>query len=162
MDELDLSLKPRLVMTAEALQGCTPWLARALWLFSYQRCVKVTPRLAHVIVSTRRLWWLRQVRVIGFGEVSHIVLRALPAPTLSLWRYLSDAGPASALFLISLALKDASEVQLFTVWQAQPRQRDWLDRLAGSDPDDGRIGDEAAGELVALLRRYIGVPIGSH
>ena len=162
MDELDLSLKPRLVVTAEALRGCTPWLARALWLFSYQRCVVVSSRLAHIIVSTRRFWWLRQARVIGFDQVSHIVFRALPVPTLSLWRYLSEVGPASAFFLISLALKDASEVPLFTVWQAQPRQRDWLDRLAGSDPDDGRIGDEAACEIVALLRRYIGVPIGSH
>lgn len=162
MDQLDLSITPRLVATAERLQGCTPWLTRALSLFSYQRCISVSPRLAHLIVSTRRLWWLRRVRVIGFDEVSHIVFRALPVPTLSLWRYLRDEGPESAFFLISLALKDAREVALFTVWQAQPRRRDWLDRLAGSDPDDGRIGDEAAGEIVGLLRRYIGVPIASH
>jgi hypothetical protein len=162
MDELDLSLTPRLSATAEALQGCTPWLARALWLFSYERCVTVSPRRAHVIVSTRRLWCLRSTRVVSFEQVSHIVFRALPVPTLSLWRYLSDAGPTSAFFLISLALKDASEVSLFTVWQAQPRRQDWLDRLAGCNVDDVRVGDEAAGEIVALLRRYIGVPIGSH
>jgi hypothetical protein len=162
MDELDLSLRPRLTATAQALQGCTPWLARALWLFSYERCVTVNAQLAHIIVSTRRFWWLRQTRVIGFDQVSHIVFRALPLPTLGLWRYLSDAGPTSAFFLISLALKDASEVALFTVWQSQPRPHDWLDHLAGSDTDDSGIGDEAACEIVALLRRYIGVPIGSH
>jgi hypothetical protein len=68
----------------------------------------------------------------------------------------------SALFLISLALKEPDEeLPLFTVWEQQPLESDWLDRLAGDRAGGNDIGDEAAGRVVALLREFIGVPIAS-
>jgi hypothetical protein len=161
-----LRVTPRFDIGADRLHGCTPWFARMLWLFSFGRCVTVNRRLSHVIISTRQLWLWRQVRVIRFDQVSHIVYRAQAIPSLNLWRYVSldDSDTSdSAFFLISLALKDGnSELPLFTVWEQQPRSSDWLDRLAGTRANEQEIGDEAAGAVVDLLRKYIGVPIAGH
>ena len=154
-------LAPDFEVSADRLHGCTPWLARLLWLFSYCRCVTVSRRLSHLIVSTRRLWWWRNVRLIRFDQVSRIVYRAEEIPTLNFWRYLSFNWDLSdsALFLISLALKDSTELFLFTVWEQQPRTSDWLDELAGNRAEAPEVGDEAATTVVELLRKYIGVPV---
>lgn len=160
-----LYLSPKLEVSADRLHGCTPWLARLLWLFSYCRCVTVSPRLSHLIISTRRLWWWHNVRLIRFDQVSRIVYRAQTIPTLNFWRYFSfdDSAIAdSALFMISLALKDEEELALFTVWEQQPLAPDWLDELAGDHAEAPELGDEAAGTVVELLRKYIGVPIREH
>ena len=158
-----LSLAPTFQITADRLHGCTPWLARLLWLFSYARCVTVNRGSSHIIIVTRWLWLWRKVRMLRFDQVSRIVYRAQAVPSLDVWRYLSlessDASD-SAFFLISLALKDGGEeLPLFTVWEEQPEPRDWLDELVGDQTDEHRIGDEAAGTVVELLQKYIGVPI---
>ncbi len=155
-----LHLAPVLRVDADRLQGCTSPLVRLLWLFSYGRCVSVNRTLRHVIISTRRAWWWRRSRVVAFDEVSRIIYRAQALPALSPLRYLSaDAGSDSALFLISLGLKSNQELPLFTVWEEQPRTPDWLDRLAGTAPDEPRLGDESAGHVVELLQSYIGAPL---
>ena len=157
-----LYLAPTFKISAGRLHGCTHWLARLLWLFSYCRCVTVERRLRRLTISTRRLWLWRKDRRIRFDQVLRIVYRAQRIPSLNVLRYLSlsDSDTSdSALFLISLALKDTDEeLALFTVWEQQPRDSDWLDVLSGNRtvPD---IGDEAAGAIVELLQQYIGVPV---
>lgn len=160
-----LFLAPKLEISPDRLHGCTPWLMRLLWLFSYRRCVTVSRRLSHLIISTRRLWLWHKTRLIRFDQVSRIVYRAQEIPTLNFWRYLSfdDSEISdSALFMISLALKDGTEEPLFTVWEQEPLPGDWLDALAGEPATAAEIGDEAAGTVVELLRRYMGVPIRGH
>jgi hypothetical protein len=97
--------------------------------------------------------------------VSRIVYRAQSIPSLSFWRYLSlsDSDISdSALFMISLALKDGEELPLFTIWEQQPWPSDWLDDLAGDRADAVEVGDEAGGRVVDLLRKFIGVRIAGH
>jgi hypothetical protein len=138
-------------------------LARLLWLFSYCRCVTVSRPLQHLVISTRRIWFWRKVRRIRFDQVSRIVYRAQAIPSLSIWRYLSldnSDTSDSALFLISLALNDGvEEVHLFTIWEQQPQSGDWLDGPAGEVRGGEDIGDEAAGNVLELLHKYLGVPI---
>jgi hypothetical protein len=161
-----LSLAPILEVSADRLHGCTSWLARLLWLFSYARCVTVNRRSSRITIATRRLWLWRTVRRIRFDQVSRIVFRAQAIPSLDVWRYLSldnSDTSDSAFFLISLALKDsAEELALFTVWEEQPEAGDWLGGLAGGDAEAPAIGDEVAGTIVELLRSYLGVPIAGH
>jgi hypothetical protein len=161
-----LSLAPSFEVSTDRLHGCTSWLVRLLWLFSYARCVTVSRGSNHVIIATRRLWLWRTVRLIRFDQVSRIVYRAQAIPSFSVWRWLSldnSDTSDSALFLISLALKDrGEELPLFTIWEEQPQTGDWLDRLAGDRVDAPEIGDEAAGSVVDLLREYLGVPIAGH
>lgn len=119
--------------------------------------------MRHLVISTRRLWFWRTVRRIRFDQVSRIVYRAQAIPSLSIWRYLSldnSDTSDSALFLISLALKDGvEEVHLFTIWEQQPQNGGWLDGAAGEAPGAQEIGDEATGNVVELLHKYLGVPI---
>jgi len=160
-----LALAPRFSITADRLHGCTPWLARMLTLFSYGRCVSINKRLGHLIVSTQRLWFSQRVRVINFDRISHIVFRAQALPSLAPWRYLEDSDAFSsgwAFFVVALALKDeAEEVQLFTVWQSQPRSPDVFDRLAGDSDIDTDVGDEAAQKLIELLTDMTGARVGN-
>jgi len=131
-------------------------LARLLWLFSYMRSVDIDRNRRRITVRTIWLWILRSERVIGFDQVRRIVCQA---------QELSE----SALFSISLALADGGQLQLFTVWEQQPRERDWLDgledgleELAGERRTEPRVGDEAAVSIIDLLREYLGVPIARH
>lgn len=158
----ELALAPQFTVSADRLQGRTPWLAQLLWLYSYCRSVIVDRRLQHLVISTRRCWFISQVRCVPFSDVNRIVYRGQRIPSLSLWRYLLDSDPSdSAIFLISLALKQGRELPLFTVWQRQSVTPDWLQRLAGEVPTH-EIGDEAAGNIVELLHRFIGVPVAQH
>ena len=43
-----------------------------------------------------------------------------------------------------------------------PRERDWLDKLAGVPDTDGLIGDESPRAIVEILHEYLRVPISSH
>ena len=157
-------LVPKLNVTPDRIQGCAPLLVRMLTLFSFSRCVAVNRRLRHVIIESRHLWLWRRTRVVSFDRIARIEYRAQAVPALSPWRYLSlsESGHSdSALFFISLVLEnDGGEFLLFTVWERQPRERDWLDRLAGVPREAPRIGDESAGRIVALLRDYLDVPVG--
>jgi hypothetical protein len=163
-----LRVAPKIEVTEHSLHGCTPWLPRLLWLFSYCRCVKVDRQRERVVVTTRQLWWWERVRTIAFDQVSHIVYRAQALPSLSLWRYFTDSDAStSAFFLISLALKsDSSELPLFMVWEEQPSAPGWLDRLAdglaGTRENPYRVGDESSRAIVETLREFLSVPISSH
>jgi hypothetical protein len=155
-----LALTPRFAISSDRLSGCTPWVARLFTLFSYGRCIAVNKRLGHLIVSTRRFWFAQDARVINFDHISHIVYRAQALPSLAPWRYLTDDDAFSsgwAFFVVALALKDDEEVQLFTIWQAPPREPDTLDRLAGDDDIGQDIGDEVAGRFVEALSKMTGV-----
>lgn len=159
-----LYLAPNLEVSADRLHGCTPWPVRLVWLFSFCRCVTVSRRLNHLIITTRWLWLWRKSRLIRFDQVSRIIYRAQAIPSLSIWRYLSLDGSAlsdSALFMISLALKHSEEeLPVFTVWEEQPTgESDWLDELAGERAATPEIGDEAADSVVELLQKFIGVRI---
>lgn len=155
-------LVPTLEVTSDRIRGCTPWLARALMLFSSSRCVAVNRHLRHVIVETRSFWFWRHSQVVSFNRIARIVFRAqrMPGFRVSLSGSEDDGGE-SAAFFIGLALKGPpDELPLFTVWQRQPRPHDLLDKLAGVPDESGRLGDEHAVRIVALLRDYLGVPIG--
>ena len=158
-----LSVAPHFELSTERLHGCTPWLARILWLFSYCRCVTVSRSLSQLVIRTRWLWVWRQIRIIRFEQVSRIIFRAQAIPTLDFWRYLSlGSAPTSdsALFLISLALKGSTEeLPLFTIWEQQPDEGDALDDPAADPVQAAEIGDEVAGRVVTLLSKYIGVRV---
>jgi hypothetical protein len=157
-------IAPRIDIAADSIHGCTPWVVRVLWLFAFCRCVTVDRRLQNVIVSTRRFWWWTRMRVVRFEQIERVAYRAQAVPVLAPWRYLSlkETGHFdSALFFISLVLvDDGAELPLFTVWERQPREHDWLDRLAGVPQAAPRIGDESAGRIVALIREYLGLSAG--
>jgi hypothetical protein len=151
-----LSLVPHIEVSTERLRARTALLAQALWLFSYERRVTVDRSARRVTIGTRRLWAWSTTRVVRFDDIARIVYRCVAPPSAD-----------SALFLISLALRSEHvELPLFTVWEEQPREPDFLDRLdelaTGAPADPGRIGDEAAGGVVALLREYIGAPVAAH
>jgi hypothetical protein len=137
------------VVTAEDshLRGQTGWLVRLLCLFSYVRSVDIDRNRRRITVRTIWLWIFRREQVIDFEQVRRIVCQAQGMPS------------ESALFLISLALEGGRELPLFTVWEQQPRERDWLDKLAGEPRSDLRVGDEAAVSIIDLLREYLCVPI---
>jgi len=156
-----LALTPRFLISADRMHGCTPWLARLFTLFSYGRCVSINKNLKHLVVATRKFWISQDVRIINFDRISHIVYRAQSLPSLAPWRYLADADAYRsgwAFFIVALALKDDDqEVQLFTIWQAPPRESDLLDRLAGDSDLDQDVGDEAATRLIESLSSMTGV-----
>ena len=165
-----VTIAPNVEVQTDSVHACTPWLARLLWLFSYCRCVTVQRQLQRVVISTRWLWFWQRVRVVPFDRISRIIYRAQRLPNLAFWRYLSlaDSDPSeSAFFLISIGLKSDShgysdELSLFTVWEDLPRERDWLDKLAGVPDNDGLIGDESPRAIVEILHEYLRVPISSH
>ena len=167
-----LRIAPNIEVKSDRVSGCTPWIAQLLVLFFYNRTVTVDRGRRHVVVTTRWFWLMQSMQTIPFDRVARIIYRAQGMPSLSLFRYLSmrdtDACD-SAFFIISIAIKDAAEDKrahheliLFTVWEQQPRDRDWIDRLAGIRTNPNRLGDETSGAIVAILHEYLGVPIASH
>ena len=141
------------VVTAEEnhLRGETGWVVRLLGLFSYMRSVDVDRNRARITIRTAWLWIFRSERVIGFDQVQRIICQVQ-----------TNLPSDFALFFISLALADGRELPLFTVWEQQPRERDWLDELAGQPRTDRVVGDEASVSIINLLREYVGVPIARH
>jgi hypothetical protein len=166
-----LRIAPNIEVQGDRVSGSTPWLAQLLVLFFYCRSVTVDRGRQRVLVTTRWFWILQFPQSIPFNRVARIIYRAQGMPSLSPYRYLSlrDTDVCdSAFFLISIAIKDAAEdrrahkeLTLFTVWEQQPRQRDWIDKLAGIRTNT-RIGDETSGAIVDILHEYLGVPIASH
>jgi hypothetical protein len=140
-------------VTAEEnhLRGQTGWVVRLLGLFSYMRSVDVDRNRARITIRTAWLWIFQKDRVIGFDQVRRIVCQVQ-----------TNLPSDFALFFISLVLLDGREFPLFTVWEQQPRERDWLDKLAGQPRTDLLVGDEASVSIIDLLREYLGVPIARH
>jgi hypothetical protein len=167
-----LRVTPKIEVTSDQVQGNTPWLAQLVVLFAYRRSVLIDRRRQLVLVTTRWLWFWKVTRTIPFERVSRIIYRAQGLPSLSPMRYVSLGSwdwYDSAFFLISIGIKGAvddrhtrDELTLFSVWQQQPRQPDWLDKLAGVRENAYSIGDESAGAIVKVLREYLGVPVASH
>jgi hypothetical protein len=166
-----LRIAPKIEVKGDRVSGCTPWLAQALVLFFYNRAVIVDRHRRHVLVATRWFWLWQVTRTIPFDRIARIVYRAQGMPSFSPYRYLSIRNTDlcdSAFFFISIAVKDSAqdrrahdELGLFTVWEQQPRDRDWIDQLAGINTNT-RIGDETSGAIVDILHEYLGVPISSH
>jgi len=145
-----LSLAPLLSIDEDRISASTHPLARALWLFSYVRRVEIDCQRRRVTIATTRLWFMHKIRVVPFERIDRIICCGQGMPTLS--------GSETAIFLISLGLKGGdADLELFTILEQQPD--DWLDRIAAANPNEVRIGDEAAVKLVGLLHRYLGVPI---
>jgi hypothetical protein len=167
-----LRIAPNIEVESDRIHGCTPVLAQLLLLFSCSRSVTVDRRRRHVRVANRWLWFWERVQTIPFDRVARIVYRAQGVPSLSPYRYLSPLSSDlcdSAFFLISIAVKDAAEdkraheeIILFTVWEQQPRESGWIDKLAGIRVDPRRIGDETSGAIIGILHEYLGVPVASH
>jgi hypothetical protein len=164
-----LHIAPRIEVTADRVWGSTAWVAQLLVLFSYKRSVLVDRRRQDVRITTRWFWFWNTERRVPFACVGRLIYRAQGLPSLSFTRYLSSDMWTSAFFLIAIAIKESpedkrahEEITLFSVWEQQPRELDWLDRLAGVRPDPPRIGDESAGAIVDVLREYLRVPIMSH
>jgi hypothetical protein len=166
-----LHIAPKIDVKSDRISGCTPWVAQLLVLFFYSRAVTVDRRRQRVIVTTRWFWIWTVERTIPFNRVARIVYRAQGLPSFSLARYLSLQNSDvcdSAVYYISIAIKDAAEdkrahteLTLFSVWQQQPRDPDWVDKLAGIRTNT-EIGDETSGAIVDILHEYLGVPIASH
>jgi hypothetical protein len=168
-----LRIAPNIEVGSDRVHGCTPWVAQLLVLFLYSRCVTINRRSQQVLVATRWFWFWQSERTIPFNRVSHIIYRAQAVPSASPFRYLSllpNSGTSdSAFFLIGIAIKAAAEdrrssdeLTLFSVWEQQPRERNWVDRLAGIDQDSRSTGDECSGAIVDILHEYLEVPIASH
>jgi hypothetical protein len=166
-----LRIAPNIEVRGDRVSGCTPWLAQLLVLFFYRRSVVVDRRRRRVLVTTRWFWILQYPQIIPFDRIARIIYRAQGLPSLSPYRYLSLRNTDvcdSAFFLISIAIKDAAEdrrarreLTLFSVWEQQPRDRDWIDALAGIRTNT-RVGDETSGAIVDILHEYLGVPVASH
>jgi hypothetical protein len=166
-----LRIAPNIEVKGDRLSGATPWLAQLLVLFFYCRSVTVDRRRQEIRVTTRWFWMLQFPQTLPFNRIARIVYRAQGLPSFSLFRYLSPRNTDacdSAFFLISIAIKDdaadrraSRELTLFTVWEQQPRESGWIDRLAGIRTST-RIGDETSGAIVDILHEYLGVPIASH
>ncbi len=167
-----LHVAPKIQVSSDQLQGSTAWLAQLLVLFAYSRSVLIDRRRQVVRVTTRWFWFWNTTRSIPFELVSRIIYRAQGLPSLSPMRYLSQRSwdpYDSAFFLISIGIKNSAddkfardELTLFSVWEQQPTEPDWLDRLAGVRSNPYSIGDESAGAIVDILREYLRVPIASH
>lgn len=167
-----LRVAPRIAVSADRVQGSTAWAARLLVLFAYCRHVTIDRGRQMVKVTTQWLWLWKVERTIPFDRVSRIIYRAQGVPSLSLRRYVFGRDTDvcdSAFFLISIAIKATAnerhareELALFSVWEQQPREPDWIDRLAGVRTNLNRVGDETSGVIVEVLREYLGVPIASH
>lgn len=167
-----LSVAPKVEVKADQVHGCTAWLARLLVLFAYCRWVTIDRARREVRVTTRWFWLSNSERVIPFDRVDRIIYCAQGLPSLSPLRYLSlqtsDLSD-SAVFIISIAIKSTAddryareELTLFSVWEQQPRESDWIDRLAGVRHNERRIGDETSGAIVDILKEYLGVPVAPH
>jgi hypothetical protein len=165
-----LHVTPRIEVDGDRVFGNTAWMAQLLVLFVYCRSVLIDRRRQQIRVTTRWLWLWKSERVIPFARVNRIIYRAQGLPSLSLAHYLrSGDACTSAFFLIAIAIKDhpedkhaRDELTLFSVWEEQPRELDWLDRLAGVRDNTNNIGDERAGAIVDILREYLQVPIATH
>jgi len=167
-----LRVAPKLDVRADQIHGCTAWAARLLVLFAYCRYVTIDRTQQCVRVTTQWFWFWKVERLIPFDRVGRIIYRAQGVPSLSPTRYLFSQGTdlsASAFFLISIAIKATAddryareELALFSVWEQQPRELDWIDRLAGVRNNPNRIGDETSGAIIEVLHEYLGVPIASH
>lgn len=167
-----LRVVPKIEVSSDQVRGSTSWLAQLAVLFAYNRSVLIDRRRQIVLVTTRWFWFWQMTRTIPFELVSRIIYRAQGLPSLSPLRYVSLWNwdwYDSAFFLIAIAIKSAAddrhtrdELTLFSVWQQQPRELDWLDKLAGVRNDVHSVGDESAGSIVKLLREYLGVPVASH
>jgi hypothetical protein len=167
-----MHIAPVIEVKADRVSGCTPLLARLLVLFFYNRAVMVDRRRQRVVVTTNWFWLWQSVRTIPFNRVARIIYRAQGVPSLSpiryVWSWNTDVCD-SAFFLISIAIKDdaedrraRTELTLFTIWEQQPRESDWIDRLAGIRNNPRQLGDETSGAIVNILHEYLGVPIASH
>jgi hypothetical protein len=167
-----LNVVPRIEVKADQIQGSTAWIAQLLVMFAYCRRVTIDRHRQRIRVETRWFWFWTLARTIPFDQVSRIIYRAQGLPSLSPMRYLSLRNLDvcdSAFFLISIAIKSTpddrhprDELTLFSVWEQQPREPDFLDRLAGIRQNPSRIGDESAGAIVKVVHEYLGVPVASH
>jgi hypothetical protein len=167
-----LRVAPKIDVRADQIHGCTAWAARLLVLFAYCRYVTIDRGRQVVKVTTQWFWLWRVERVIPFDRVGRIIYRAQGVPSLSPRRYLFTQGTDvcdSAFFLISIAVKTSAderhareELALFSVWEQQPRELDWIDRLAGVRTNPNRVGDETSGAIVDILKEYLCVPVASH
>ena len=167
-----LRVAPRIDISVDQIHGCTALAARLLVLFAYCRYVAIDRRRQVVKVTTQWFWLWTVERLIPFDRVGRIIYRAQGVPSLSLSRYLFSPGTDvcdSAFFLISIAVKATAddrhareEIVLFSVWEQQPRELSWIDRLAGVRVNPNRVGDETSGAIVEALHEYLGVPIASH
>lgn len=167
-----LRVAPKIDVRADQIQGCTAWAARLLVLFAYCRYVTIDRGRQVIKVTTQWFWLWKVERLIPFDQVGRIIYRAQGVPSLSPRRYIFGQGTDvcdSAFFLISIAVKATAderhareELALFSVWEQQPREPDWIDKLAGVRTNDRRIGDETSGAIVNVLKEYLGVPVASH
>jgi hypothetical protein len=161
-----LSISPKLDVRPDRLNGRTPWVVRALWLFSYDRRVTVDRARRQVSVTTRRFWIWRNRRVIPFDRIDRIILRAQELPGFGLFGFLTlwmAPGATSAFILIALGLAEGKdEFLLFTIWEVEPDDPAWLEALTAASAGDGASVDEGMQSIVRLLQEYLAVPVSSH
>ena len=156
--------EPELELTDDRWHGCTPLAARALWLFSYRRCVTVSRSAGLVRIDTRRFWVMTSTRTIRIEDIARIVCRAQGLPTV--WRpWYALAGGSMvdsdvALYYVALSLRRTEEeVPLFTLLESLPMPDGVVTKLTGGSDGD-RVGDEGVARLVTQLHDYLGLPIG--
>jgi len=167
-----LRVAPKIDVRVDQIQGCTALPARLLVLFAYCRYVTIDRGRQVVKVTVQWFWLWKVERTIPFDRVGRIIYRAQGVPSLSPRRYVFGQGTDvcdSAFFLISIAIKATAderhareELALFSVWEQQPREPDWIDKFAGVRTHPNRVGDETSGAIVEVLHEYLGVPIASH
>ncbi len=161
-----LSISPRFDVQPDRLSGRTPWVARVIWLFSYDRRVTVDRARRQVSVATRRFWIWRRRSVIAFDRVDRIILRARELPGFGLLGFLTlwmAPSTTSSFVLVALGLADGNgEFLLFTLWELERDDLAWLDALTSTLAGGEATVDEGIQDVVRLLQEYLAVPVSSH
>lgn len=161
-----LSISPRLDVRPDRLSGRTPWVARVIWLFSYDRSVTVDRARRQVSVATRRFWIWRHRRVIAFDRIDRIILRARELPGFGVLGFLTlwmAPSTTSSFVLVALGLAGGKdEFLLFTLWELERDDPAWLDALTSTPADGDGTVDEGMQVMVRLLQEYLAVPVSSH
>lgn len=161
-----ISISPRLDVRPDRLSGRTPWVTRAIWLFSYDRHVVVDRARRQVAVATRRFWFWRHRRVVAFERIDRIILRAHELPGFGLLGFLTlwmAPSTTSSFALVALGLAgERDEFLLFTLWELGPDDPAWLEGLTSAAAGDAATAEEDMQTVVRLLQEYLAVPVASH
>lgn len=156
-----LSLKPWIHLEEGRLEVRTSPLLRALSLFSWCHTVEVDTRRRSIRIRTRRFWRQAQEREIPFDRIEYIDYSLDAIPTG--WSAYGATDQVES-FTISLVCREPRERVPFATFSGEGSvSTGWGGMLIGGDEMVDVQGDQesASRRLVEVLRRMVGVSVGS-